>query len=592
MTSLSLQDVKSLVYELGSFQIELEMQNEELRRAQEGLEASRSRYADLYDFAPVGYFTFDKNGLIVEVNLTGAGLLGVDRRHLINKLFSAFVDKDDRDVFRTHLVETLKSKTRLITEIRLGRKDGPELFIQLQSVASKDPENSQTLCRTATIDITGRKQMQEDIQHQAHHDTLTNLPNRRLLMEIMTIELGQARRGRKRLAMLFLDLDRFKYVNDTLGHDAGDTLLKEVAGRLQQSVRASDTLSRTGGDEFNVLLTEIPRADDIITIAQKIAGSFSKPFVIKGHEFDTKTSIGISIYPEDGESIEELFKNADIAMYHAKEQGGNSYQFYNTSMHLRARERLRMESQLSRALEHGELMVYYQPQIIVDTRKVFCAEALVRWLHPEKGVLDPMNFIPLAEEMGYITAIDEWVLRTACAQAREWHTAGLPNFCIAVNLSAKEFQKEDLIERMFGMLRETGLEPEHLAVEITESVAMRNLEHMLPKMNKLSEMGVGITIDNFGTGYSSLNYLKKMPVQKLKIDKSFIRDLTSAPEDGAIVGAMIAMGGKLNMQVIAEGVETEDQLESLRSLGCREMQGYLFGKPLPAEEFRALLTAS
>jgi diguanylate cyclase (GGDEF)-like protein/PAS domain S-box-containing protein len=590
MQSISTQDVKSLVHELGTHQIELEMQNEELRSAQEELEASRSRYADLYDFAPVGYFTFDKNGLIVEINLTGAGLLGVDRRDLIDKPFSAFVINDDRDIFRAHLGATLKRETRLICEIRLRRKDGSVLFVQLQSVAAEDPEGSRILCHTATIDITERKRMEEEIRHQAHHDTLTNLPNRRLLMEILTIELTLARRRRKRLAVLFLDLDRFKYINDTLGHDAGDTLLKEVVGRIQKSLRASDTLSRTGGDEFNLLLTEIPRANDIINIARKVVGSFSKSFVINGHEFEIKTSIGISIYPEDGESIEALLKNADIAMYHAKEQGGNSFQFYDPSMNIQSIERVRSESQLIRAIELGELVVYYQPQIAIDTRQVLCAEALVRWRHPERGVLDPVHFIPLAEEMGYLTVIDEWVLRTACIQVREWHNAGLTRLCIAVNLSAKQFQKSDLIERITGILHETGLDPEYLNVEITESVAMQNLEHMLPKMNKLAEMGVGISIDNFGTGYSSLKYLKKLPVQKLKIDKSFIQDISTDPEDGAIVDAVIAMADKLKMKVIAEGVETEEQLEYLRSSGCHEMQGYLFCKPLPAEEFRKLLS--
>ena len=591
MKSISMQEVQNPVYELGTHQIELEMQNEELRRAQDELEASRSRYADLYDFAPVGYFTFDKNGLIVEVNLTGARLLGADRLRLINKPFADPVIKEDRDIFGAHLRETLQGETRLICEISLMRKKSPALIIQLQSVPVKDPEGSRILCHTATIDITRRKQMEEEIQHQAHHDTLTNLPNRRLLMEILTIELGQARRGQKRLAVPFLDLDRFKYINDTLGHDAGD-LLKEVVGRLQHGVRASDTISRTGGDEFNILLTQIPRADDIINIARKVVASFSKPFVINGHEFDITTSIGISIYPDDGESIEELFKNADIAMYAAKEQCGNSFQFYDPSMNIRSIERLRLESQLSRALENGELLVYYQPQITIDTRQMFCAEALVRWRHPERGVLDPVHFIPLAEEMGFLAAIDEWVLKTACTQVREWHSAGLAFLCVAVNLSAKQFQKSDLIERITEILCETGLDPEHLAVEITESVAMRNLEHMLPKMIKLAKMGVGISIDDFGTGYSSLNYLKKLPVQKLKIDKSFIRDITSAPEDGAIVGAVIAMADKLKMTVIAEGVETQEQMEYLRSLGCHEMQGDYFGKPLPAEEFRKLLMVS
>jgi diguanylate cyclase (GGDEF)-like protein/PAS domain S-box-containing protein len=591
-SSRSEVETQKLVHELEVHQIELEMQNEELRRAQAELEASRNRYADLYDFAPVGYFTFDDNGRIVEVNLAGAGLLGVDRQLLINKPFSAFVIKDDQDIFRAHVKETLKRETRQISEIRLGRKDGSSLLVQLQSVAAGDSAGSCTLCRTATIDITEHKLLEVELRHQAYHDTLTNLPNRRLLMEILAIELAKARRGQERLAVLFLDLDHFKYINDSLGHEAGDKLLKEVGIRLQQSVRASDTISRTGGDEFNILLTDIPRVDDIFTIAQKVVCSFNKPFVINGHELGITTSIGISIYPEDGGSIEKLFKNADIAMYHTKDNGGNSYQFYNPSMNIRSTERLGLGSQLSQALEHRQLVIHYQPQLTIGTQQVLCAEALVRWRHPERGLLAPVHFIPLAEEMGYLAAIDEWVLRTACAQVREWHNAGLMRVCVAVNLSAKEFQKSDLIERITGILRETGLDPGQLAVEITESVAMRNLEQTLPKMIKLAEMGVGISIDDFGTGYSSLNYLKKLPIQKLKIDKSFIRDLASDSDDGAIVGAVIVMARKLNMKVIAEGVETEEQLEHLKSLGCDEMQGYLFSKPLPANEFKEFMAVS
>jgi diguanylate cyclase (GGDEF)-like protein/PAS domain S-box-containing protein len=585
LQSISMHDVKTLAHELGTHQIQLEMQNEELRRAQEELEASRSRYADLYDFAPVGYFTFDKNGLILEVNLAGAGLLGVDRQRMINKPFSVFVIKDDRDIFRAHLRDMLKEETRRTIEIRLLKKDSSIIFVQLQSTAAEDSEGKPYLCLTAAIDITGRKQMEEAIRHQAHHDALTNLPNRRLLMEILTVELAHARRGQTRLAVLFLDLDRFKYINDTLGHDAGDNLLREVVDRLQHSVRASDTISRTGGDEFNILLTEIPHADDIIIIAQKVVRSFDKPFVLNGHEVNMSTSIGISIYPEDGESIEALFRNADIAMYHAKEQGGNSYQFYNPSMNKRSVERLRLESQLIQALEHGEFVVYYQPQFIIDDRQVYCVEALVRWRHPERGLLDPVHFIPLAEEIGFITAIDEWVLRTACTQVREWHNSGLDRLCVAVNLSAKQFQKKDLVERISGILRETGLDPKYLDVEITESIAMANIEQTIPKMIKLAEMGVGICIDDFGSGYSSLNYLKKLPIQKLKIDKSFIRDIASDPDDRAIVGAVLALAHKMSLRVIAEGVETEEQLDFLRSIGCQEVQGFLFSKPLPAEEF-------
>src|SRR5659263_66033 len=384
--------------------------------------------------------------------------------------------------------------------------------------------------------------------------------------------------------------DSFKYINDTLGHDTGDQLLKEVAERLRHSVRVSDTVSRMGGDEFNILLTEISDAGDIITIAQKVADSFHKPYVISGHEFNMSTSIGISIHPEDGESMETLFKHADIAMYQAKEQGGNSYQFYNEAMNIRLMERMRLERWLGHAVDRAELEVYYQPQFTIESRQVICAEALVRWRHPELGMLDPMRFLPIAEEIGLITSIDEWVLKTACAQLKKWHDAGLPHLCATVNLSAKQLQKPDFVERIAGILREAGMDPHHLGVEISESVAMRNLEQAIPNMIRLAEMGVGISIDNFGTGYSSLNYLKKLPVQKIKIDQSFIQDIATDAADRAIIGAVTSMARDMKLRVIAVGVETGEQLEFLQSTGCQEVQGFLFSRPLPAEEFRKLIS--
>ena len=592
LKGISMLDMQDLVHELGTHQIELEMQNEELRRAQEELEASRSRYADLYDSAPTSYFTLDRDGLILEVNLTGSGLLGEDRRRLINKPFSVFVIKDDLDTFRAHLKETLVRETRQIGEIRIRRKDGSVVPVQLQSIAAEGPGGNSTFCRTAAIDITERKRMEEAIRHQALHDPLTHLPNRLLLMDILAIELAKARRGKKRFAVLFLDLDRFKYVNDTLGHDIGDQLLKEVAERLRRNVRASDTVSRMGGDEFNILLTEIPHADVTITIAKKVVDSFGKPFVIGGHEFHMSTSIGISVYPEDGETMEELFKNADTAMYHAKGQGGNSYQFFNAAMNTRLIARMRLERWLRQALPRAELEVYYQPQFTIEPRQVMCAEALVRWRHPEFGMLAPERFIPIAEEIGLINAIDEWVLKTTCARFKEWQDAGLPQLCATVNLSAKQLQKSDFVERIAGILRETGFDPRHLDVEISESVAMRNLEQAIPNMTKLTEMGVGISIDNFGTGYSSLNYLKKLPIRKLKIDKSFIQGIATGSADKAIIGAVTAMARDLKLRVIAVGVETEEQLEFLKSTGCQEVQGFLLSRPLPAEEFRGLIAVN
>ncbi|MBE0568125.1 MAG: EAL domain-containing protein [Deltaproteobacteria bacterium] len=591
LKGISILDMQDLAHELGTHQIELEMQNEELRRAQEELEASRSRYADLYDSAPTSYFTLDRDGLILEANLTGAGLLGDDRRSMIAKPFSVFVVKEDLDTFRAHLTETLKRETRQTDEIRIRRKDGSVLFVQLQSIAAAGAGGTPPLCRTASIDITDRKRMEEAIRHQAHHDPLTHLPNRLLLMDILSIELAKAQRGKKRFAVLFLDLDRFKHINDTLGHDTGDQLLKEVAERLRGCLRASDTVSRMGGDEFNILLTDVPHADDIITIAQKVVDSFGKDFRIGKHEFHTTTSMGISIYPEDGETMEALFKKADIAMYHAKEQGGNSYQFFNNAMNTRLIERTRLERWLRQALHRAELSVHYQPQFTIEPRQVICAEALVRWRHPELGMLAPARFIPIAEEIGLIDAIDEWVLKTTCAQFNEWNDAGLPPLRATVNLSAKHFRKSDFVERIAEILRETGFDPQNLDIEISESVAMRNLEQAIPNMKRLAEMGVGITIDNFGTGYSSLSYLKKLPVRKIKIDKSFIQGIADESADRAIIGAVTVMSRDMNLRVIAAGVETEEQLDFLKSTGCQEAQGFLFCRPLPAEEFRKLFAA-
>ena len=585
LKDISLLEMQQLAQELGTHQIELEMQNEELRQAQEDLEASRSRYADLYDFAPITYLTLDKDGLIREVNLTGAGLLGVERRRLINKPFSVFVIKDDRDTLREHLRETLRMESRQVSEVRIKRKDGSVVVAQLQSVAAEGNDGDSPSCRTAAIDITERKRMEEEIRHQAQHDALTGLPNRKLFLRILSIELAQAQRGRKRFAVLFLDLDRFKQINDTLGHDIGDKLLKEFAERLRRSVRESDTISRLGGDEFNILLTGIAHSDDVIMIAQKVVDSFRMPFVIGKHEFDMSTSVGISIYPEDGETMEALCKNADIAMYHAKEQGGNSYRFYSPTMNIRSDERARLEYRLRQALDHAELEIHYQPQLTVDHRKVVCAEALVRWRHPELGMLDPARFIPLAEEMGFIVVIDEWVLKTASARLKEWHDAGLPHLRLMVNFSAKQLRKADLVERIAEILRGTGSDPRHLDVEIAESVVMRNLEQTIPNIVRLAEMGVGISVDNFGTGYSSTDYLKKLPIQRIKIDRSVIRDIAADPYRRAIISAATDLARKLNIKVVAVGVETEEQFEILRSIGCQEMQGFLFCRPLPLEGF-------
>jgi len=425
----------------------------------------------------------------------------------------------------------------------------------------------------------------------AHHDSLTGLLNRSMFMDIAQIEMTEAKRDQKKLAILYIDLDRFKEVNDTLGHDIGDALLKEVASRLKVSVRASDKIARIGGDEFNIILADVAAVDYVADVAGKLVESFHTPFLVGKNELHVTASAGISFYPDDSEDIGTLLRYADIAMYHAKESGRNTYQFYNPEINIRSLERMKMEGMLRRTVELGELVVYYQPQIDIATRKMVCAEALVRWQHPDMGLLEPARFIPLAEKTGFITAIDEWALRSACKQIRAWMDTGISPSCVTVNLSAQQFQRQDIAEKVAAILQETGLPAEHLDLEITESTAMSNIGRTTRHLEKLAKMGVHISLDDFGTGYSSLNYLKRLPIQTLKIDKSFIKDIATDPDDRAIITAVTAMAHSMKLKVIAEGVETEDQLSFLHSKKCDEAQGFLFSKPVPAKEFMELFAA-
>ena len=435
------------------------------------------------------------------------------------------------------------------------------------------------------------KKMDEEIRHLAYHDALTGLPNRRLFTSLLTHELAQARRHDKKMAIFFLDLDRFKDINDTLGHEAGDELLKKVADRLKSIVRACDTIARIGGDEFNIILADIEHVEVIADIAQKIVACFRKTFMIAEHEFHMSTSIGISIYPDDSEEIDTLLSYADIAMYHAKKVGRNTYQFYDTEINVRTIERMRMNNLLLHSVERGELTVHYQPQIDIKTKDIVGAEALVRWKHPAMGLLDAAQFIPLAEETGYVASIDEWVLRTVCKQVKLWQDVGL-SAPVTVNLSARQLQNPQLVDKVAKIFDETGVQPDCLDIEITESVAMHNIERTAERLKELSEMGVQIYIDDFGTGYSSLNYLKRLPIECLKIDKSFIRDIEGDSDNRTIISAVTAMAHKMRLRVIAEGVETQEQFSFLRFAGCDEVQGFLFCRPLPPKHFEELISVS
>ena len=391
---------------------------------------------------------------------------------------------------------------------------------------------------------------------------------------------------------MFLDLDRFKQINDTLGHLIGDRLLQGVTKRLVKCLREEDIIARWGGDEFTVLLPHIKSKDDAAKIAERILEALKPDLEIDGHHLHISSSIGIAIYPFDGTDSEILLKNADAALYRAKEQNRNNYQFYNSVMNSQASELLTVEHSLHEALEQQQFVVHYQPQVNIAAGKITQMEALVRWQHPQQGFMSPETFIPLAEENGLIIPIGEWVLKTACAQNKAWQNAGLPPISVAVNLSARQFQQPNLVDMVARVLSETNLEPKLLELEITESVAMKNVEYTRAILWELHQMGVRIALDDFGTGYSSLSYLKKLPLHKLKIDKSFVFDLTNDPNDAGIIASIVALGKILNLKVIAEGVETVEHKELLRSLRCKYMQGYFFSRPLSAEDAAHLLQNS
>jgi diguanylate cyclase (GGDEF)-like protein len=430
---------------------------------------------------------------------------------------------------------------------------------------------------------------EETILHLAYHDALTDLPNRTLFEDRLTVALAQAHRRNQMLPVMFLDLDRFKQVNDMAGHATGDELLRRVAERLAGLVREGDTVARVGGDEFTLLFPEVAGAEDTMEIAERVLKVFQQPWVLDGHEFHVTTSVGIAMYPNDGEDAESLLRNADTAMYRAKEQGRNNYQLYTPAMNARIAERLAVENSLRHGLVSGEFAVHYQPQVNIDTGQIVGAEALVRWQHPERGLVLPAEFIPVAEETGLIVPLGEWVLRTACAQNRAWQEAGLPPLRVAVNLSARQFQQRDLKSMVAQVLEETGLDPHCLQLEITEGVAMQDAEFTITMLRELRGMGIQIAIDDFGTGHSSLSYLRRLPIDVVKIDRSFVCDLTTDPNDAAIASTIVAMAHNLKLKVIAEGVETEEQLTFLKEQQCDEFQGYLFSKPVPAEKLEKIV---
>ena len=561
------------------------------RQIEEALRVSERRYRALFERNLAGVYRSTIEGRLLDCNEAFARIFGYASREevLRQAAWDFFVKPEDREAALAKLIER-QSLTNY--EICLKRKDGSLVWVLQNENLVEGSDGRLSVIEGTTIDISERKRAEEQVKHLAFHDPLTNLPNRLLFNDRLTLAVAQAHRHNQRLAVLFLDLDRFKVINDSLGHSVGDELLRQVAERIQEYVREGDTVARLGGDEFTLLVPGISAEEDAAKIARKICEAIHDPFWIDGRELFVTTSVGVSVYPSDGHDGETLVRNADSAMYRAKEQGRDNYQLYTPAMNAKAVERLSLESRLRQAVANDELELHFQPFIDLRTAEVLGAEALIRWRHPELGLIPPMDFIPIAELSGLIVPIGEWVLRTACAEARKWHKKGFGRMTVSVNLSSRQFQQTDLVSQVTNALEETGLEADKLDLEITESNAMQNAEHSINTLRGLKNRGVRISMDDFGTGYSSLNYLKRFPIDRIKLDQSFVRDLPSDKDDAAIAMAVIAMGRSLELVVIAEGVETEEQLAFLKGHECDQLQGFLLSRPLTSEDFDRFLDDS
>ncbi|PKM81538.1 MAG: hypothetical protein CVU89_08565 [Firmicutes bacterium HGW-Firmicutes-14] len=527
---------------------------------------------------------FRREGRIIEANEASVKMYGYTREELLNMNITDLRAPESKSLLAEKIRQA--EERGILYETMHQRRDGTIFPVEV-SLQGTIYGNERVLFAIIR-DITERKKAEETINHLAYHDPLTDLPNRILFYDRLTVAIANARRNRKMLAVMFLDLDRFKFINDMMGHAMGDQLLKDVARELRNHVRANDTVARLGGDEFTILLPDISREEDAAVVAQKINEALKRPWELNGYEFQITASIGIVLYPNDGTDADTLTKNADTAMYRAKEQGDN-YQFYTPAMNVKALEMMEMEIALRRALEQGEFQVHYQPLVDIRAGKIIGMEALVRWRHPEKGLIMPADFIPVAEETGQIIPIGESVLRTACAQNKKWQEMGYPPMRIAVNLSACQFRQKNLVATIARVLEETGMEPGFLELEITESTAMQDVDFSISTLKTLREMGIRIAMDDFGTGYSSLSYLRRFPLTTLKVDRSFVRDVLSDVEDAAIVATIIVLAQNLKLKVVIEGVENEEQLAFFEQQECFEMQGYLFSGPLPANEIDQIL---
>jgi diguanylate cyclase (GGDEF)-like protein/PAS domain S-box-containing protein len=553
-----------------------------IRTESQLLRESEERLLNFIDTANDLIVCFTPEGQVVYANKALIKSIGYNKEEMLELQISGSISSAGLRAYNAAVGHALKHGYSEIVETDLITKDGKSIPVEGSFTCSfrdNRPVAVWWICR----DISERRLAQQQLYQLAHYDALTELPNRVLLYDRLKQARAYAHREGGTMAVIFLDLDRFKIINDTLGHPVGDRLLQSVAKRLSSCVREVDTAARIGGDEFVVILVNLREPSDAEKIASKILVALSAPHIIDAHELFITTSIGISLYPRDDDDLDNLIKKADIAMYASKSAGSNAYKFYESNMDEHAHKRFVLENSLRKALESNEFLLHYQPKVDIPSGDITAFEALLRWNHPDLGLLSPAEFIPLAEETGLIIPIGEWVIRHVCAQNVAWQKEGLSNLRIAINLSGYQLQQQNFLEFVKESLTETGLDPECLEFEITETVIMQNPDFTINMLNNLRDLGIHISIDDFGTGYSSLSHLKRFSVNTLKIDKTFVSEVESSATDAAIATAIIAMGSSLNLRVIAEGVETKGQLEFLKEKLCDEMQGYYFSRPMPPE---------
>ena len=554
------------------------------------LEAVR-RYSSIFEHATEGIFQTTPEGRYLRANPALARIYGhastrdlIDYLHDIQRQLYVLPGRRDDFLELMHTDGTVRN-----FESQVYRRDGSIIWISENAHVVRRPDGSVQFFEGTVVDITERKQHEDKLLHQASHDSLTGLPNRALLRDRIEHAIARARRENSQMAVVFVDLDHFKLINDSLGHHVGDRLLLEVAARLTHCVRSHDSVARQGGDEFVLVLAEQHGQNDILSVVNRLLESISQPWMNDGQEYGLSCSIGVSCYPQHGEDPDTLLRCADAAMYKAKASGRNTYHLYTPELNDAISERLELENNLRHALERDEFRVHYQPRIDTASGRIIGAEALIRWECPGKGLIFPDRFIPIAEETGLIVPIGQWILQEACRQNSAWQRAGLPPITVSVNLSPIQFRHTGLVESVASALEHANLSPAYLELELTESFVMHDAERINGAMKSLKALGVDISVDDFGTGYSSLSYLKRFPVDRLKVDKSFVRDIDTDPDDAAIVRAIITLGHSLNLRVVAEGVETPAHLAFLQQHGCDELQGYLFSRPVPASEMGAKL---